>query len=100
MTETEVPDDLMKVAEETLDLMLCECSESCGGTDGLRRESIATLASALASERERATLAERAACAEIARDDDGHFTWAGEDRHVIMLQQCAREIAEAILARP
>lgn len=35
--------------------------------------------------------------AKIAADEEGHFTWAGEDKNVRMLQQCARQISEAIL---
>jgi hypothetical protein len=51
-------------------------------------------------ELQRALAAEREACAKIAEDEDGHFTWAGEHRNMVMLEQCAREIAAAIRARP
>lgn len=35
--------------------------------------------------------------AEVARDEDGHFTWAGTDKGVAIRQEVAREIADAIL---
>lgn len=43
--------------------------------------------------------AEREACAKIADDDEGHFTWSGTDEGVKIRQQVAREIAAAIRAR-
>lgn len=36
--------------------------------------------------------------AKVADDEDARFTWAGQDRNVRMLQQCASEIATAIRA--
>lgn len=36
--------------------------------------------------------------AKVADDEDGHFTWAGMDRNVVMLRTCASEIAAAIRA--
>lgn len=38
-------------------------------------------------------------CAEIARDDDGHFTVWGEDRNTRVSQNTARQISEAIASR-
>ena len=37
-------------------------------------------------------------CAVIVEDDDGHFTWAGEDKHVRLLQGFASDAATAIRA--
>ena len=37
-------------------------------------------------------------CAVIVEDDDGHFTWSGEDKHVRLLQGFASDAAEAIRA--
>lgn len=52
MAETgEIPDDIMRTAEKTLDLMLCNCTESTGD---VRRASILDLANALLAERETA----------------------------------------------
>jgi hypothetical protein len=48
----EYPDDILLRAEETLDRILCNDSESCGGFDGMRRESILDIAAALMAERE------------------------------------------------
>lgn len=58
MTDTvQIPEDLMKSAEEALDNMLCNCKESCGGTyDGVRAESIKDIAKAILAERERYAL--------------------------------------------
>lgn len=51
---TDIPDDIMKSAEDALDKMLCNCRESCGGTqEGLRAASIADIAEAIMAERER-----------------------------------------------
>ena len=59
MTETAVPDDLMKVARG------CFCAKEIG-TPSSMPLTLARLERALEAERERATLAERARCAEIA----------------------------------
>lgn len=49
----DIPVDIMKAAEEALDKMLCNCRESCGGTnEGLRAASIADIARAIMAERE------------------------------------------------
>ena len=37
-------------------------------------------------------------CAVIVEDDDGHFTWSGEDKHVRLLQGFASDAATAIRA--
>jgi len=37
-------------------------------------------------------------CAVIVDDDDGHFTWSGEDKHVRLLQGFASDAATAIRA--
>jgi hypothetical protein len=49
------PEDILIAAEKALDTMLCNCTESCGGTDGLRRASIKDIARALLAERLSAT---------------------------------------------
>ncbi|MEV5054630.1 hypothetical protein MRBLRH13_000211 [Agrobacterium radiobacter] len=50
---TGIPGDILKAAEEALDNMLCNCRESCGGTnEGLRAASIADIARAIMAERE------------------------------------------------
>ncbi len=53
----EIPADIMKTAEETLDTVLCNCAESCGGTDGLRAASIQDIAKAIHAERLRCQIA-------------------------------------------
>jgi hypothetical protein len=35
--------------------------------------------------------------ATLARDDDGKFSWSGEDRNAVLLQKCCSEISDAIL---
>jgi urease accessory protein UreH len=35
--------------------------------------------------------------ATLARDDDGKFSWSGEDRNAVLLQKCCAEISDAIL---
>jgi len=57
---TPIPDDIRKAAEEALDKLLCNDTESCGGTDGVRREAINDIGEAILAERER--------CAKIAQD--------------------------------
>lgn len=59
---SEIPEDVMKAAEEALDNMLCNSLESCGSTEALRAESIKDIASAVLAER----LKERERCAKIA----------------------------------
>ena len=67
MTETAVPDDLMKVAREVADDHDAKMKALYGPTASTRHAyMIELIAVALAAERERATLAERARCAEIA----------------------------------
>ncbi|MFK0273682.1 hypothetical protein ACIQUG_08405 [Ensifer sp. NPDC090286] len=71
--ETQIPEDIMKAAEEALDNLLCNCVESCGGTAGLRKASIEEIAKAIHDERER--------CATIANAWKGHpadFHFAGK----------------------
>lgn len=50
---SKIPEDVMKAAEAALDKVLCNCAESCGGTEGLRAASIADIAQAIMAERER-----------------------------------------------
>lgn len=50
---TDIPEDIMADAERTLDNMLNECTESCGGKEGLRADAIGKIARALMAERER-----------------------------------------------
>jgi hypothetical protein len=67
MTETAVPDDLMKVAREVADDHDAKMKALYGPTASTRHAyMIELIAVALAAERERATLAERARCAGIA----------------------------------
>lgn len=69
MDVPEIPDDIRDAAEKALDKMLCNCSESCGGYDGLRRASIEDIARALLAQDKAAT--ERAAkIAEEFRDSN------------------------------
>jgi len=56
------------------------------------------IATALATARIEERNAALDEAAEIARDEDGRFTWAGEDRNVRLLQETAGWIAEAIIA--
>jgi hypothetical protein len=79
---TNIPASIMKAAEEALDNLLCNCVESCGGYDGLRKASIEDIASAILSERTR--------CAMIARN------WqpsTNQDEHY-----AANSIADKIMA--
>lgn len=41
--QSEYPEDVMKLAEEALDNLLCNCTASCGGYDGLRAASISDI---------------------------------------------------------
>lgn len=50
---TEIPTDILVAAEKALDNLLCNCRESCGGTDGLRAASIHDIGEAILAERER-----------------------------------------------
>lgn len=62
---SEIPEDIRKAAEDTLDAMLCECTESCGGTEGLRKDAISKIAAAILAERER--------CAKFAQDQESDW---------------------------
>lgn len=62
---TDIPDDIMKAAEEALDTALCNCVESCGGTDEVRKSAITDIA--------RAILAERNRCASIAEVQEARW---------------------------
>lgn len=48
---TDYPEDVMKLAEEALDNLLCNCTASCGGYDGLRAASISDIARAIMQDR-------------------------------------------------
>ena len=50
---SEIPADVMKSAEDALDAMLCNCVESCGSYDALRRASIIDIAKAIMAQRKR-----------------------------------------------
>lgn len=50
-----IPEDVMKLAEATLDAILCECTESCGGTEGLRQDAIGKISRAIFTDREART---------------------------------------------
>jgi hypothetical protein len=71
MKHCAIPDDIMKIAEETLDTLLCNDTESCGGTDALHK--------AAATEIARAILAERNRCAKIADDQATHWRQVTEN---------------------
>ena len=75
---SEIPADIMKAAEEALDNLLCNCAESCGGTDALRLASITEIAKAIYGERmklEEVGVVEKAGDhLNISIDDD--LTWA------------------------
>jgi len=58
MDVPEIPDDIMKTAEKTLDTLLCNCAEA----GDVRRDSIRDIAHALLSER----LAQKERDAKIA----------------------------------
>lgn len=47
------PPEILAAAEDTLDKLLCNCSESCGGTEGVRKAAITDIANALMAERHR-----------------------------------------------
>jgi hypothetical protein len=48
---SEIPDDIMETARATLDKLLCHCSESCGGYDGMREAAAADIGMAILEER-------------------------------------------------
>ena len=58
-----IPDEIMKAAEQALDSLLCNCPESCGGTEGLRAASILAIATAIHD----AVMAESERCIDVAR---------------------------------
>lgn len=69
-------DDIMVSAEKALDNVLCNCVESCGGYDGLRKASIMEIAKVLFAERERcASIAGyyAQACLETESDGSGYY---------------------------
>lgn len=49
---TDIPEDVMKAAEQALDNLLCHDKESCGGYQEMRAASIKEIAHAIMSERE------------------------------------------------
>lgn len=53
---SEIPEDILKAAEETLGDMLCNCKESCGGYEGARTASIRDIARAILAERDRCVM--------------------------------------------
>lgn len=54
------------------------------------------IVTALWTERDRSAAAERERCAQIATDEDGHFSHWGEDRNTKVAQQTCADIAAAI----
>jgi hypothetical protein len=46
-----MPTDILIAAENALDNLLCNCVESCGGSEGLRAASINDIAKAILAER-------------------------------------------------
>lgn len=73
----EIPEDIMKAAEEALDNLLCNCAESCGGNEGLRKASILEIAKAIND----AVMAETARI--VARLlEEAELTPCGEDAMV------------------
>jgi hypothetical protein len=83
-----IPEDIMKTAENTLDIMLCDDTESCGGADGLRRAAIDIIARALLAERERA--------ARIAFSDSSIYGYSGPPEHLAAYVR-GREAAAAAI---
>lgn len=76
----EFPEGVMKLAEEALDNLLCNCTESCGGYDGLRTASILDIARAIMADREdRAIEPERRVLVEklrhLAERPHSHRFW-------------------------
>ncbi|MDX1222742.1 hypothetical protein GOL85_13515 [Sinorhizobium medicae] len=49
--QNDYPEDVMTLAEEALDNLLCNCTKSCGGYDGLRAASISDIARAIMQDR-------------------------------------------------
>lgn len=82
--ETQIPEDIMKAAEEALDNLLCNCRESCGSSEGVRQASITDIAEAILTERKR--------CASIARDAT-MMTGAP-------IEEIGDEVAAAVMAQP
>ena len=76
----EIPDDLLKAAEDALDNLLCNCKDSLGSYAAVRAESIKDIARAIFAER----MAERERCARIA------------DAHSECERDCGDVIAAAI----
>lgn len=75
----------MKAAEEALDNLLCNCSESCGGgAGGVRKASIVDIAKAI--------LAERRRCAAVAKEAT-MMTGAP-------IQEMGDEVAAAVMSQP
>jgi hypothetical protein len=79
-----IPEDIMKAAEEALDNLLCNCSESCGGPGGVRKASIEDIAQAILSERKR--------CASIAKEAT---MMSGAP-----IQEMGDEVAAAVMSQP
>lgn len=50
---TDIPEDIMKAAEDALDKMLCHCVEASGSSEAYRLDSVKEIARALMAERER-----------------------------------------------
>ncbi|MDW9772577.1 hypothetical protein GOA89_11425 [Sinorhizobium meliloti] len=85
MTDAQIiPEDIMKAAEEALDNLLCNCSESCGGPGGVRKASIVDIAKAI--------LAERIRCAAVAKEAT-MMTGAP-------IQEIGNEVAAAVMSQP
>jgi hypothetical protein len=80
---SDIPADIMNAAEEALDNLLCNCVESCGGYNGVRKASIEDIAKAILAERER--------CAWIAEQYPVFFPF-DEETHsgsgIILSAQC------------
>lgn len=81
---TTIPADILEIARELASL--------CGDSDQARYDRRDDIAAALMAER----LAQKERDAKIAEDEDGHFSYFGEDRNSRVARQVCRDAAAAI----
>lgn len=84
MKPDDIPEDVWEVAENSLDLMLCNCIGASGSTEQLRADSISDLSRAIMAERER--------CAKIAEGFEQTRDWVPGS----LYDTLRREVAAAI----
>lgn len=82
--------EVLDAAENALDKLLCNCSESCGGPTGVRQASILDIANAI----DAATRGEREACAKLV---ESHRLGQRNGAHHLFAELC--ELADEIRAR-